>query len=146
MTVAEELSEEVCRFLLSNEEVGRVAFVDDDDYPVVLPVNYRVDGDLIIFQTAPGAKLDLVPLRKVAFQVDHLAPSVRAGWSVLVKGVGHELTSAIGSTYEHLREAPLEHWDPGVKDYWIGIAIHSISGRQIANPRTASPTEAPGDY
>jgi hypothetical protein len=146
MTVAEELSAEVCRFLLSSEEVGRVAFVGDDGYPVVLPVNYRLQNDVIVFRTAPGAKLDLVPMRPVAFQVDHLAPTVRAGWSVLVQGVGHDLTTAIGPEYEQMREETLVHWDPGAKDHWLGIVIHSISGRQIANPRTPSPQEPPGDY
>ena len=146
MGSAEELTEEVCRFLLANEEVGRVAFVDDDGYPVVLPVNYFLHDDLIVFRTGPGSKLGLVPLRPVAFEVDHLAPTVRAGWSVLVRGVGHDLTRALGPNYEKLRQRPLLHWDPSEKHHWLGIKIQAISGRQIANPRSPPPPEPPRDY
>jgi uncharacterized protein len=140
------LPEETCRFLLSTEEVGRVAFVDDDGYPVVLPVNYRLDRDRILFRTAPGSKLDHIPLRAVAFEVDHLAPTARAGWSVLVQGHGAELTHAVGPAYADLREQPIAHWAPGVKEHWLAIEIDRITGRKVVNATGPPSPNPPGDY
>ena len=42
----EVLDEVECRRLLAATDVGRVAFVGPDGFPVVLPVNFVVDGDL----------------------------------------------------------------------------------------------------
>lgn len=121
--------------LLAGEEVGRIAFADDDHYPVVLPVNYRLDDALIVFRTAEGLKLESVPLRRVAFEVDRFDPSMRTAWSVLVRGHAIEVTSALGEPYESLRSAPLAPWAPGSKDHWVAVEIESITGRQIAASR-----------
>jgi hypothetical protein len=85
-------------------------------------------------------------MRQVAFEVDHLAPSVRAGWSVLVRGIGQDLTGALGPDYEQLRQRRLLHWDPSEKQHWLAIKIRAVSGRQIANPRPPVTREPPGDY
>jgi uncharacterized protein len=127
----EELSEEVCRFLLTDEEVGRLAYLGADGYPVVLPMNYVIDGDCILMRTAPGAKLEEVPLHRVAFEVDHLAPMYRLGWSVLVQGRARELTSADGPAYTALRERRVDPWVPGDKDRWLSIEIARLTGRRI---------------
>ena len=125
------LTEEVCRFLLTTEEVGRVAFLDADDYPVVLPVNYVVDGDFVVFRTDQGTKLREMPLRRVAFEVDHLAPANRSGWSVLVQGHGEEVTNAIDPTHAQLRDGNVEPWAPGDKQRWVAVQIHRITGRRL---------------
>jgi nitroimidazol reductase NimA-like FMN-containing flavoprotein (pyridoxamine 5'-phosphate oxidase superfamily) len=130
------LTDEVCRFLLTTEEVGRVAFVDADDYPVVLPVNYYLDGDFIVFRTDPGTKLREIPLQRVAFQVDHLAPAHRSGWSVLVQGHGEDVTTAIDPTHATLREARVEPWAPGDKQSWVAVQIHRITGRRIVRSQS----------
>jgi nitroimidazol reductase NimA-like FMN-containing flavoprotein (pyridoxamine 5'-phosphate oxidase superfamily) len=131
MTDVVELTPEACTRLLAGEEVGRIAFADDDEYPVVLPVNYRLDGTLIVFRTAEGLKLESVPLRRVAFEIDRFDPSTRTAWSVLVRGHATEVTSALGEPYESLRSAPLAPWAPGSKDHWVAVEIESITGRQI---------------
>jgi len=133
MTYVEDLTAETCRQLLAGEEVGRIAFAGDDGYPVVLPVNYRLDGDLIVFRTAEGLKLENVPLRRVAFEVDRFDPLARTGWSLLVRGYAREVTSAIGEPYESLRNAPLAPWAPGSKDHWLAVETESITGRQIVS-------------
>src|SRR5262245_45340352 len=125
------LSDEVCRHLLDNEQVGRIAFVDDAGYPVVLPVNYVVEGDFIVFRTDAGAKLDQVPLRRVAFEVEHLAPACRSGWSVLVQGSGQDLTDAAGPAFEQLRRRYIDLWAPGEKAHWLAVEIDHITGRRI---------------
>jgi nitroimidazol reductase NimA-like FMN-containing flavoprotein (pyridoxamine 5'-phosphate oxidase superfamily) len=135
MTDVVELTPDACTRLLAAEEVGRLAFAGDDGYPVVLPVNYRLDGALIVFRTAEGMKLESVPLRRVAFEVDRLDPSMRTGWSVLVRGHAMEVTSALGEPYESLRSAPLAPWAPGPKEHWVAVEIESITGRQIVGAR-----------
>ena len=134
------LTEEVCRFLLTDEEVGRIGFVAEDGYPVVLPVNYFVEGDFIVLRTAPGTKLEEVPLRQVAFEVDHLAPTHRTGWSVLVQGHGEEVTNALDPIHASLRERRVEPWAPGEKEHWLAIQIHRISGRRIVRSEPLGPS------
>jgi nitroimidazol reductase NimA-like FMN-containing flavoprotein (pyridoxamine 5'-phosphate oxidase superfamily) len=138
MTYLEDLTAETCTKLLAGEEVGRIAFAGEDGYPVVLPVNYRLDGDLIVFRTAEGLKLENVPLRRVAFEVDRFDLSAKTGWSLLVRGHAREVTSALGEPYESLRKAPLAPWAPGSKDHWVAVETDSITGRQIVRASTAS--------
>ena len=135
-TYVDALTEEVCRFLLAEEDVGRVGFVDDDGYPVVLPVNYVLADDFIVFRTAPGSKLEGVPLRQVAFEVDHLSIIYRSGWSVLVQGHGQEITTALDPRHARLRDHPVEPWVPGAKDHWLAIRIERVSGRRIVRAGT----------
>jgi uncharacterized protein len=130
------LTEEACRHLLANEQVGRVPFVDTAGYPVVLPVNYVVDGELILFRTDAGAKFDGVRLRPVAFEVEHLAPAYRGGWSVLVQGRGQDVTDAAGPAYEEMHERYIDTWAPGDKAHWLAIEIHPITGGASGRPST----------
>jgi nitroimidazol reductase NimA-like FMN-containing flavoprotein (pyridoxamine 5'-phosphate oxidase superfamily) len=107
MTHVDALRED--RHPLTDEEVGRVAFLSDDDYPVILPVNFFLDRDLIMFRTEVGSKLDSVPLRPVAFEVEHLAAD-HSGWSILVQGRGRDVTDVAGQVYGALRERHLDTW------------------------------------
>jgi nitroimidazol reductase NimA-like FMN-containing flavoprotein (pyridoxamine 5'-phosphate oxidase superfamily) len=129
--MSEALDEAECRRLLAEEEVGRVGFVDDDAFPVVLPVNFVIDGDLVALRTDMGTKLDHVPLHRVAFEVDSIDNRTRTGWSVLVQGYGQDVTDAVGDRYEDLRRRSLPSWAPGPKTHWLTIQIHRVSGRRI---------------
>ena len=51
--------------LLETERVGRLAFLVGAEI-VSLPVNYAVDGDVVVFRTNPGAKLEGALLSRVA--------------------------------------------------------------------------------
>jgi nitroimidazol reductase NimA-like FMN-containing flavoprotein (pyridoxamine 5'-phosphate oxidase superfamily) len=135
----EVLTEAECRALLAEEEVGRVAYVDVDGYPVVVPVNFVIDGDLIAIRSDLGSKLDRIPLHRVAFEVDRTDRSNHAGWSVLVCGSGQDVTNAIGDRYDALRQRSLPTWAPGEKAHWLTIDITRISGRRIRpNPEVTS--------
>jgi nitroimidazol reductase NimA-like FMN-containing flavoprotein (pyridoxamine 5'-phosphate oxidase superfamily) len=125
------LTEAECRALLAEQEVGRVAYVDVDGYPVVVPVNYVIDGDLIAIRSDLSAKLDLIPLHRVAFEVDSTERWNHTGWSVLVHGYGQDVTNAIGDRYEALRQRGLATWAPGNKAHWLTIEITRITGRRI---------------
>jgi uncharacterized protein len=55
-TGLEVIDPDECRRLLAGDEIGRLA-VADGGAPTVVPVNYVVDGDAVVFRTAPGTKL-----------------------------------------------------------------------------------------
>ncbi|MFI6483556.1 pyridoxamine 5'-phosphate oxidase family protein [Nonomuraea sp. NPDC050663] len=125
-----ELSPEECLWLISPGGVGRVAFAGFDG-PVVFPVNYRVhDGD-IVFRTREDGVMDH-DLRtglpgvdvKIAFEVDRVDDTLRAGWSVLVQGPVHHLPRG---------EAPadVESWAGGERELAARIRPQKITGRRI---------------
>jgi nitroimidazol reductase NimA-like FMN-containing flavoprotein (pyridoxamine 5'-phosphate oxidase superfamily) len=128
------LTEAECRRLLAEQEVGRIAYIDTDGFPVVLPVNFVIDDDLIAVRTEPGGKLSRVPLHPVAFEVDGFERWNHSGWSVLVQGHGQDVTDAVGNRYESLRHRGIATWAPGEKGHWVTIDIHHISGRRIVRP------------
>jgi nitroimidazol reductase NimA-like FMN-containing flavoprotein (pyridoxamine 5'-phosphate oxidase superfamily) len=87
-TMFEVLDEAECRRLLAEQEVGRVAFAASDGFPIVLPVNYVVDGDVIALRTESGAKADHLPLHRVAFEVDGLERWNESGGASSSKATG----------------------------------------------------------
>jgi nitroimidazol reductase NimA-like FMN-containing flavoprotein (pyridoxamine 5'-phosphate oxidase superfamily) len=125
-----EIAREDCLALLAGTSVGRLAFVDGD-WPVILPVNYAVDGETIVFRTDPGLKLATVPLRKVAFEVDDVDPDTGTGWSVLVRGHTFEITRAIDRRSTIRLDLPVHPFAPGEKGHWIQIEADEITGRRL---------------
>lgn len=128
MAAIRQLDADECISLLSQHEMGRVAFVSDDD-PVILPVNYVLDGNSIVFRTDPGQKLAEIPMRSVAFEID--SGEDPNAWSVLAQGFAREITDALGTRYDVLRSLAIPVQAPGDKEYWIAIDIRELSGRRI---------------
>lgn len=131
----EVLSEQECHRLLAQQNVGRVAFDGAAGFPVVVPVNYVVDGDIIAFRTSPGEKLESIPSQPVAFQVDGFDRVTHTGWSVLAQGIGLDMTTAPGVRYERLRRRAVSAWAPGEKSGWLAIDVRYIAGRRISSGR-----------
>lgn len=128
MAAINELDADECMSLLRGHNFGRVGFVSDD-VPVILPVNYILDGNTVVFRTDPGLKLAEIPMRHVAFEIDNATDA--DVWSVLVQGFAREVTDALGTRYELLRGLPIPVQAPGVKEYWVAVEIQHISGRRI---------------
>jgi nitroimidazol reductase NimA-like FMN-containing flavoprotein (pyridoxamine 5'-phosphate oxidase superfamily) len=124
-TSLERLSREECLQLLSTVSVGRVAVAEPGGPPLVVPVNYVVDGDVIVFRSDPGSKLDALREHPASFQVDLIDPFHRTGWSVLVQGVAYETSPA---------QVNVEPWDRGPKAHWVRIFPGAISGRRLRLP------------
>jgi len=122
------LSSDDCIARLRATELGRIAFVHGDE-PEILPVNFVFHEGMIVFRTDPGEKLDEVPMRRVAFEID--GADGDEAWSVLVRGHAREVTTALGDAYEALRALPVPIQAPGDKAHWIAIEIISLSGRVI---------------
>ena len=128
----EELDQDECRRLLAERHVGRLA-VPDFGGPMIFPVNYVVDEDLIVFRTDPGSKLDAATEREaVAFEVDAVDEATRTGWSVVVRGVLAEITDP--ADLARLRALPLYPWAPGEKTRYVRVRPLKTTGRRIRIP------------
>jgi nitroimidazol reductase NimA-like FMN-containing flavoprotein (pyridoxamine 5'-phosphate oxidase superfamily) len=125
----EEIPREECLELLNTCPVGRFAVATPGAPPLVVPVNYLLDGDVILFRTDPGEKVFQLRGSPVSFQIDQIDPHRHTGWTVLVQGVAYEATP---KEIEHLA---LETWAPGDKTHWIRIAPGAITGRRIRLPQ-----------
>ena len=126
----ERLGHSECLDLLALAQVGRLGFVVDGQ-PEILPVNYALDGDAILFRTSDGSVLNEASLAKVAFEVDRFDESTRSGWSVLVRGHANDIGDAIDPTSERLRRLALVTWAPGERQRWFVVRPHTITGRRI---------------
>ena len=134
--VVEVIADAECVKLLRSHDLGRIAVVDRDVRPLIFPVNYFFDEGVVVFRTAPGTKLALAPGAYVCFEIDHYDPATEVGWSVLVKGIAHDLTQPRGAPISRMRFWPVRPVAPGVREYWIGIWANEITGRKFraANP------------
>jgi nitroimidazol reductase NimA-like FMN-containing flavoprotein (pyridoxamine 5'-phosphate oxidase superfamily) len=125
-----------CLALLARRTIGRVGLVVDGR-PEVLPVNFVMDGDSVLFRTAEGSPLTQAASTLVAFEVDDIDESTSTGWSVLVHGFAEDIGDTIDGTSERLRRLDLPTWAPGARERWFHVVPDSITGRRI----TSSPME-----
>ncbi|MEA2844549.1 MAG: uncharacterized protein QOJ69_2220 [Actinomycetota bacterium] len=145
----EVITPEECFRLLAAQSVGRVAVAEPDAAPLVVPVNFVVDGESVVFRTDEGSKFDLAVLagRPVSFEVDGLDGGRRCGWSVLLQGTAAEVAEPRDDVDVPGRDVPerdvperdvperelaaLRPWAPGSKGHWVRIVARAISGRRI---------------
>jgi len=118
-----------CYDLLSPGGVGRVAFTTADG-PVVLPGNYAMAGQTVIFRTAPDPLLAGDLDGPAAFEVDRLDEALSQGWSVLVTGRAARVTSEadVRRLEQHTDIRP---WAGGTRDVYVRIIPRKITGRRI---------------
>lgn len=125
-----DIPHDECLNLLARTPVGRVGGVARGR-PFIFPVNYLVDGETVVFRTAPGTKLDGAGFGRIVFEIDGVDEETRTGWSVIVQGVGTEITEMVDHYSESLRQLDLSHWVPGDKAQWVAIQTESITGRRL---------------
>lgn len=124
-TTLEPLTREECLELLATASVGRVAVALPGGPPLVLPVNFALDGDVVVFRSDPGSKLDALREHPASFQVDFIDPFHRTGWSVLIQGFAYETSPA---------DVEVGPWDAGPKAHWVRIFAGAITGRRLTLP------------
>lgn len=132
-TGLERLDLDECLRLLQGEEVGRLA-VNDWHTPVIFPVNYRLDGDAIVFRTDPGTKLNRGPSAPASFEIDHFDRESRSGWSVVVVGRLDEVTRFDSAALERVHALPVDPWAGGDKAHWMRLVPDRITGRRVGPP------------
>jgi uncharacterized protein len=118
-----------CLDLLSSVPLGRVGFHADGEV-MVLPVNHVLDGQDIVFRTAPGSKLTAAEEQNlVTFEADQYDVRTRTGWSVLVTGQATVVYDEAET--ERLGRLGLEPWITAVEHpFWIRIRPTSVTGRR----------------
>ena len=129
---------DTCYELLGTQEIGRLGVLVEH-YPLVLPVNYALDGTTLVIRTHEGTILRATEHANVTFEVDDIDRRARSGWSVLVRGQAEEVgQSHREELVARTKASGVEPWAPGDKGHWMRIIPHGISGRRII------PGELPG--
>lgn len=132
-TGIEWLDREECLELLAADDVGRLA-VNDWHTPVIFPVNYRLDGEAIVFRTDPGTKQRRGPAAPASFEIDFFDRAHRNGWSVVVVGRLEEVTPYDSAALERVHALPVDPWAGGEKAHWMRLVPSRITGRRVGNP------------
>jgi nitroimidazol reductase NimA-like FMN-containing flavoprotein (pyridoxamine 5'-phosphate oxidase superfamily) len=140
----ELLDEAECLRLISPGGIGRIAY--SGRYGLtVLPVNYKLHDGAIMFRTSQRSMTG-EDLRtgianaeyQVAFEIDHIDPASREGWSVLIHGPAHHMDSeAERMTVLASGVAP---WPGGEHEHAVRIIPDRITGRRL---RRAPPARGP---
>jgi hypothetical protein len=118
-----------CLDLLRGSEVGRLA-ISRTAHPDVFPVNYTLDGDAVVFRTAPGTKLDTLTCnRDVTFEVDGYQRATGDAWSVVIKGRAERITAP--HDLFDVADLPLYPWHSGPKPHFVRIVPVEMTGRRF---------------
>jgi uncharacterized protein len=121
-----ELGRDECWRLLREHEFGRLAFTVVDEQHIT-PINYAVDGETLLFRTAPGSKLLAVALgAQVAFEIDDFAGETAV--SVVVRGRARHLPEDEAHRAENV---PLRPWVGPEKYDVVEIAPEVVTGRRF---------------
>ncbi|RDL04934.1 helix-turn-helix protein [Streptomyces sp. HB202] len=132
-----ELDEALCRTLLGDHGVGRVALTLEDG-PVVLPVNYQVLDGEVMFNTGSASPLAAAADTEIAFEADHIDDAFSRGWSVLI--VGTVRSVADEEAAQRLRETAYSTpWAGEEREHVMLLGARRVTGRKILVP------DAPGD-
>ena len=125
-----DLTPEECRALLSTHGVGRIAVTTPGGRPAIIPVNYEIVDDTIVFRTAPGSVAAAAVGTDAAFEVDHMDDASSQGWSVLAVGPASAVTetAAVRRLVQHAHTAP---WAGGKREMWVAIRPVRLTGRRI---------------
>jgi len=125
----EVIDSDECRRLLSGDVIGRVAVVIGAT-PMILPVNYALDGDDIVMRTMPGSRLD-VGQGHAAFEVDSFDRATQSGWSVLVTGHLEALSWYNSKDMERVQSLPVQPWAKGERNLWLRLRPEFVTGRVV---------------
>jgi hypothetical protein len=122
----EVLSRGDCLRLLRTVSLGRIG-VSIGALPTILPINFRLDGDRILFRTGVGTKLDAATKGAVvAFEADDFDPMYHSGWSVVVTGMAREVREPDDPD---LYLTP--RWAPGDDGRLVEVTIEQVTGRRL---------------
>jgi uncharacterized protein len=119
-----DLSPDECWELASSRPVGRLAWTGLRG-PVVVPVNFTVDGRSVYVRTAAyseaARECDDSP---VAFEVDTFDEAAHSGWSVLMRGRAHLDFGAPAGAHDP------ETWLAS-RNLQLRVEVEEITGRRL---------------
>lgn len=132
----EVLDREECLRLLARGGLGRIGLTSGA-LPMILPVDFALDGDAIVIRTGPGTRLAAATTGTVvAFEADHVDVADDLSWSVLVTGRAEPIID--GTELDRLRHLPLRQWGAG-EPHFVRISTDIMSGRR--GPATGEPQD-----
>lgn len=124
------LSRTDCYDLLATRSIGRLAYIARAGVPDIVPVNYVIDGPVLLIRTATGPKLQAAERGDVvAFEVDELDEVLHRGWSVSVIGRASRLAAEHGAGRSRQGTDP---WATGPRRHLICITPDRIEGRRLS--------------
>ena len=133
-----------CYRLLATQELGRLGVIAEH-YPLIVPVNYGLDGTTIVIRTHPGTTLSAASHANVTFEVDEIDRGTRSGWSVLVRGLAEEVgADHRADLVARTHATGLEPWAPGEHGNWLRLIPQQISGRRIVPGQLPPPVDPRG--
>lgn len=127
-----ELSPEECDRLLRGGVVGRVA-LSTPDGPHIIPVNYAVFEDTVVWRTSSYSLLGTYGRNAMlAFEVDHLDHDRHLGWSVVARGRGWaesdvDVLEAIRGVWQP------RPWAAGQRQLVLRMRWETLTGRSLGN-------------
>lgn len=125
-----DLTTDECVELLRANVVGRVALVTPGG-PRIVPVNYAVHEDSIVFRTAPYSELGTYGWdSELAFEIDHLDHERHAGWSVVAFGRGALIEDADELAGIRGRWDP-HPWAGGSRHLYMRLTWRDVTGRRL---------------
>ena len=136
-----ELTIEECLELLAGGVVGRVA-MSTPVGPRIVPVNYAMHDDAIVFRTTPYSELGTYGWNNdLAFEIDHLDYDAHQGWSVVAIGRAElvEDPEELQSIKSNWDPRP---WAPGPRNLYMKLTWRDITGRRLGgdwSPASMSP-------
>lgn len=119
-----------CLRLLGEDCIGRLAVVAGGE-PMIFPVNYVLDGDAVVFRTAPGSKLRAGPRAPASFEIDAFDRERRCGWSVVATGQLEEVTTFDALTFERVLDLGVDPWADGDRSHWMRLVPGRVTGRRV---------------
>jgi uncharacterized protein len=130
MAEPQQLNSTECLGLLRSGVFGRVA-ISTPDGPHIIPVNYSIASDMVVFRTTPYGVLGTYGRdTQMAFEIDHVDYEYGTGWSVLAQGRSkhisdsRELDEIIASWSPH-------PWASGQRNLYLGLRWTALSGRRL---------------
>jgi uncharacterized protein len=125
-----ELDHDECWAALRADEFGRLAYRLGEEINLV-PLNYAVDGDTLLFRTAEGSKLlGIVMDPEVVFEIDSY--DEESAQSVVVRGRARLLDEHEAHRADATRLRP---WVPTLKYNVVEIEPVALTGRRFALAR-----------
>lgn len=137
MTEPVELTIEECLELLNGGVVGRVAMCTPMG-PRIVPLNYAMFEDAIVFRTMPYSELGTYGWNTdLAFEVDHLDYEQQLGWSVVA--IGRSELVEDPDEVQQIRAG----WDPtpwvgGRRYLYLRLRWRDLTGRRLSADSTSA--------
>jgi nitroimidazol reductase NimA-like FMN-containing flavoprotein (pyridoxamine 5'-phosphate oxidase superfamily) len=130
MRDVQELSYAECRGLLAGGVLGRVA-VCTGNQPRIIPVNYSVVDESVVFRTSAYGVIATHDWRSpIAFEVDHVDLVHQGGWSVVASGPGARVEDA--EDLAHIkRTLDPRPWAGGARPLYVRLRWTELTGRRL---------------